>query len=144
MQTLSKNKKVQFDYSIEDSMVAGIKLEGWEVKPILNGKMSIAESYVRLIDGALYIVGSNVAPENQTNFVECDNTRSRKLLLTKKQQEKWVDKVKLSGYTIMVSGIHYSDSLKIKANICLCKGKKLYDKRASIKEADIQRRKWLD
>lgn len=139
MKILAKNKRVSFDYFIEDTIIGGIALQGWEVKSILAGKCSINECYARFINNELFIIGSSVTPVNNTPFDAPDPSRTRKLLLTKHQINKWNGKVKTAGYTVMVKDIHYSENRKIKATVCLCKGKQLHDKRESIKERDIKR-----
>lgn len=139
MKALVNNRRVRYDYFIEDSLVAGIMLEGWEVKAILNNKCSISESYVKIINNELFLIGSNCTPSNFFPFVIPDPTRTRKLLVTKHQLDKWELKIKKSGYTLMVQDIHYSDKKKIKCTLCLCRGKKQHDKRETIKERDIKR-----
>ena len=140
MKTICSNPKVSFDYFIEDTIPTGMVLEGWEVKAILSNKISIKESHVKLINGELFLVGSSIEPGHVPAFITPDRTRFRKLLVTSRQRNKLIGLVQRSGYTLMVSDIFYSDTRKIKATLCLCKGKKKYDKREAIKERDIQRR----
>lgn len=139
MKNFATNRKANFDYFVEDAEVAGIMLQGWEVKAILDGKISIAESYVKIINGELILIGAHFTPPSSTPFVNPDPTRSRKLLMTKQQINKWSDKVSISGYTMVALDIHYSDKKKIKVTIGLCKGKKQFDKRDSIKKRDLDR-----
>ena len=139
MKYLTQNRKAKFDYFITESEVAGIQLKGWEVKSIIAGKCNLNESYVKIINGELYLIGSHVSPPSSTPFVTPDPTRTRKLLMTKHQIKKLIGLVKISGYTLIALDIHYSDSKKIKVTVGLCKGKKQHDKREAIKKRDLER-----
>lgn len=135
MRLFTTNRKIEFEYFVEDEETVGIVLQGWEVKPIIAGKMSIAESYVKIIGGELFLIGSRIEPTDQNS----DPIRSRKLLATKKQIDKYSGLVSRDGYTLVIKDVHRSDSGKIKATLCICKGKKKHDKRQTIKERDVSR-----
>lgn len=139
MKIFTSNRKANFEYFVEDTEVAGICLLGWEVKSILDGKVSLNESYVKFVNGELMLIGSHITPPSSTPFSKPDPTRSRKLLLTSHQINKWLGKVNLNGYTIIALDIHYSESKKIKLTLGLCKGKKQHDKRETIKQRDLDR-----
>ena len=137
MKILMKNKKVGFDYFIEKEYEAGIILEGWEVKSLLSRTANLTGSFVKEIKGELYIVGLNVQSLTSTSTHNiCDNLRFKKLLMNKKEISTLIGLVSIKGYTLMCNEI-YSNGKKIKAKICVCKGKKNYDKRQTIKERDI-------
>jgi SsrA-binding protein len=139
MKTLAKNRKVEYEYFVEESEEVGIVLAGWEVKGILSGKMSIAESYVKIIGGELVLIGSNVEPTNAFKLDAVDPSRTRKLLATRKQINKYSGLVSRDGYTLILKDVFYSDNKKIKATLCICKGKKQRDKKEAIKTRDIER-----
>jgi SsrA-binding protein len=136
---LIDNKKVKFEYFTFDTFEAGLVLEGWEVKSILGGKASINESYVRVIGEEVFLVGCTVTPAVEySKFSGCDPTRTRKLLLRRQEISKLIGKVKVSGFTIVPLRMIYKNK-KIKLEIALAKGKKLVDKRNTVKERDVTR-----
>ena len=137
--TILTNKKAFFDYSIEDKYEAGICLEGWEVKSIRAGKVSIKESYIRIKNGEVFLTGCTITPLIQASTHDLHlNVRDRKLLLHSAQIKRLIGKVEQSGYTLVITDLHYSKG-KIKANIALAKGKNKADKRNSLKEKDAER-----
>lgn len=136
---ITNNRKAAFDYFIEDRIEAGIMLEGWEVKAIRSKGIQIAEAHIIFRNGEVLMVGSHISPLSQAStHVHTDPTRTRKLLLHKKQVEKLVGKVAERGYTVVPINAHFSNG-RIKIEIGLAKGKKLYDKRDAIKERDTSR-----
>ena len=138
---LIKNKKAFHDYFIEDQLETGIVLEGWEVKSLKNGQGTLNEAYIKEIKNELYLVGSNISPLNTSNnFVNYDKTRTKKLLLNRRELDKYIGKIKISGYTIVPLNYHDKKG-KIKMQIGLAKGKKQYDKRRIIKDREINREK---
>lgn len=135
---LLKNKKIQYDYFIEKTYEAGISLEGWEVKSILAGKAQLVDSFVKSIHGELFIVGFTVQGLITANSHKViDNNRFKKVLLHRKEINDLIGKVTIKGYTLMCNEVYKKDG-KLKAKICLCKGKKNYDKRQSEKDKDIK------
>lgn len=142
MKIITKNKKADFNYFVEDRLEAGVVLEGWEVKSILLGKVNFQESYVRVINEEVFLVGCSITPPvfvSTHNII--DKTRSKKLLLNKREIQKIIGKVSRSGYTLVPIDIHLNNG-KIKIQIGLAKGKKLHDKREDqkIKTADRELR----
>ena len=135
----TRNRKVEFEYFVEETEVVGMVLQGWEVKAIIEHRISIAESYVKIINGELMLIGSRIEPNKAFRFDKPDPTRTRKLLATKKQINRFSGLVTRDGYTLIVKDIFYSDTKKIKATLCICKGKKKHDKRETIKLRDIER-----
>lgn len=139
MKVLANNKKARHDYFLEEKYEAGIELKGNEVKSIKEGKVSIKEAHVGEYKGQIFIYNMNVAAYKQSYEKNIDPTRTRKLLLHKKEIKKLIGKLTQAGYTIVVTKIYLKEGL-IKAEIALAKGKKLYDKRESIKKNDADRK----
>lgn len=135
---LANNKKAFFDYFIEDKYEAGIELVGSEVKSIKAGKTSIKESFIRIINGEVYIMGMSVVPWKFGSVYNPEEKRVRKLLLHKKEIQKLYEKVSQKGYTIVPLNIHLSKGF-VKVEIAVAKGKKNYDKRDSLAKKDQQR-----
>lgn len=134
----ARNKKASFDYFLETRYEAGIELVGTEVKSIKLGKVSIKESFVRIIKNEVFILNMNVTGYKYGNIHNIDEKRARKLLLNKKEIEKLKEKTSIKGYTIVPVSI-YSKNRLVKVEIALAKGKKNYDKRESLKEKTIKR-----
>ncbi len=126
--SIANNKKAFHDYFIEDRYEAGIELIGAEVKSIKLGKVSIKESFVRIIKNEIFIMGMNVTPYEQSALFIPKDVRVRKLLLHRSEITKIHEKVKEKGYTIVPLSIYEKKGL-IKVEIALAKGKKNYDKR---------------
>lgn len=139
MKILANNKKAKHDYFLEEKYEAGIELKGNEVKSIREGKVSIKESHVGDYKGDLFIYNMNVTPYEQSYEKNIDPIRTRKLLLHKKEIDKLIGKVSQAGYTMIVNKIYLKEGL-IKAEIALAKGKKIYDKRETIKKNDAKRK----
>ncbi|MCX3067961.1 MULTISPECIES: SsrA-binding protein SmpB [Cetobacterium] len=135
---LANNKKAFFDYFIEDRFEAGIELVGSEVKSIKAGKTSIKESFIRIINNEIFIMGMTVVPWSFGSVYNPDERRVRKLLLHKGEIKKLHEKVMQKGYTIVPLNIHLSKGF-VKVEIALARGKKNYDKRDSLAKKDQQR-----
>lgn len=135
---LTGNKKAYFDYFIEDKFEAGIELVGSEVKSAKAGKVSIKESFIRIINGEVFIMGMSIVPWSFGSVYNPEERRVRKLLLHKKEIRKLHEKVTQKGYTIVPLDIHLSKGY-VKVSIALARGKKTYDKRESIAKRDAQR-----
>lgn len=138
MKILSNNKKAYFDYFIIDKYEAGIELKGTEVKSLYLSNCSIKESLCRIIGGECFIYGMNISPYEKGNIFNVDSLRIRKLLLHKSEILKINEKLKLKGYTLIPLQVYYKNG-KVKVEIGLCKGKKLYDKREDIKKKEHER-----
>lgn len=138
MKTLAKNKKAFFDYEILETFEAGIQLTGTEVKSVKDGKMSIKEAFVKVIGSEIYLVNAHVPEYAQGNRYNHEPTRSRKLLMHRKQIDRLMGKIKEAGLTLVPIKVYQKDRL-VKVEIALGKGKKTHDKRQAIKERDIQR-----
>jgi len=137
---LAVNKSARHDYFIEEIFEAGLVLTGTEIKSLRQGKVSLGESYARMIDGELFIIGMNIKPYEQGNRFNVDPMRLRKLLLHKKELKELHNETKREGLTIVPLNLYLNDRGLAKMEIALAKGKKLYDKRDSIAERDAERR----
>lgn len=139
MKILADNRQARFDYFLENFFECGVALEGWEVKAILAGKVSLNEAYVRVVKDEVFLIGCNVSPIGNSNaFTNLDTTRSRKLLLKRSEIDKLIGKTKVSGFTLVPVKLYYKNRL-IKMEIALAKGKKQYDKREDKKQQDADR-----
>lgn len=139
MKLLANNKKAYHDYFIEEKYEAGLSLLGSEVKSIKKGKVSIKESFISDRKGEMFIYGMHVTPYSQAYDKDIDPTRTRRLLLHKKEINKLIGKKTQSGYTVVPLKIYERDGL-VKLELALAKGKKQYDKRESIKAKDDKRK----
>lgn len=139
--TIALNKKAKHEYHIETRFEAGLALTGWEVKSLRAGKAQLVDSYVLLKDGEAWLLGAHITPlTSASTHVVADPTRTRKLLLHRKEIDKIIGKVEQSGYTCVPLALYWKGN-KVKCEIALVKGKKEYDKRASEKERDWNRQK---
>ena len=137
--TIALNKKALHDYSIENKFEAGIALSGWEVKSLRAGKAQLVDSYVLLKDGEAYLFGAHITPlKTASTHVVADPTRTRKLLLHKRELGKLFGAVQQKGYACVALALYWKKHL-IKCEIALAKGKKEFDKRATEKERDSDR-----
>src|SRR5690554_2940332 len=133
---IAENRKARFDYFIEETLEAGLVLEGWEIKSLRAGKAQINESYVLLKDNEAWIFGSHIHPlVTASTHNEHDPMRTRKLLLHRREIDRLMGQVDQKGYTVVVLSLYWSKG-KVKAEIGLAKGKKLHDKRATEKERE--------
>ena len=139
MKIIAENREARFEYFIEDSVEAGISLDGGEVKSIKSGNVSLKDAYCTVYRSELYIKGMHVAVYDKGGaFNSKDSRRDRRLLLHKREIVKFSGKVNEKGYTLVPLKIYLKQSL-IKVEVGLCKGKHTYDKKQSIKERDLDR-----
>jgi len=139
--SIVQNRKAFHDYFIEERYEAGLALAGWEVKAVRAGRAQLADGYVIVRGGELYLIGASIAPlaTVSTHFVP-DPTRSRKLLLHAEEIKRLVGKVEQRGYTLVPLDLHYSKG-RIKLEIGLARGKLKHDKRAAEREKQWNREK---
>lgn len=133
-----KNKKAYFNYFIETELEAGLVLVGTEIKSVRQGKIDIIDSYIRIKNNEAYIINMFIDKYESGNIFNHEPSRERKLLLHKKEIKKLLESVKKEGYSIIPLKV-YINKGKAKVLIGIARGKKLYDKRRSIKERDLQR-----
>ena len=132
------NRKAKFDYNIEETIEAGIVLTGTEIKSIRKGNCNLKDSYVVIKKNEAYIINMHISHYEEGNIFNHEETRTRKLLLHKKEILKLNDKIRIEGYTIIPLKLYFNKN-KAKLLIGIAKGKKTYDKRETIKERDINR-----
>lgn len=136
---IAENKKARFDYFIEDTFEAGLALEGWEVKSLRQGRGQVTESYVHLRDGEAWLLGAQITPlPTVSTHYRPDPTRTRKLLLHRGELDRLVGAVERKGYTLVPLNLHWSKG-RVKLEIGLAKGKKMHDKRSTVKDRDWKR-----
>lgn len=139
--TIALNKKARHDYFIEESQEAGLVLEGWEVKSLRAGRAQIAEAYVVVRGGEIWLVGANITPlTSASTHVHPDAGRSRKLLLQRREIDRLVGAVERAGYTLVPLKLYWKRG-RAKLEIGLAKGKKQHDKRHTERDRDWQRQK---
>ena len=135
---IANNKKAYHDYFIDETYEAGIALHGTEVKSMRMGKCSIKESFIRIENGEIFVYGMHVSPYEKGNIFNKDPLRVKKLLLHKYEINKLAGKVAEKGYTLVPLQVYFKNG-KVKTQIGLARGKKLYDKRESIAKKDQRR-----
>lgn len=138
MKVIAKNRKANFDYHIEETFEAGIVLTGTEIKSIRQGKVNIKDSYARVDRGELFLVGMHISPFEQGNRFNVDSTRTRKLLMHRKEIDKLLGQMKLKGLTLIPLNIHLRNGFA-KIQLGIGRGKKLYDKRQNAAKRDANR-----
>lgn len=134
-----KNRKANYEYEFVEKLESGIMLKGTEIKSLREGKASIQEAYCYFKNGELFVKGMNISPYAQASFESHDMTRDRKLLLKKRELEKFKSKSEEKGLTIIPVRLYINNRGLAKLEIALAKGKKIYDKRDSIKQKDQKR-----
>lgn len=132
------NRVARHEYFIEDELECGIVLTGTEIKSIRDGKANIKDSYAIIKNGECFLLNMFISHYKEGNIFNHNETRTRKLLLHKKEILKFYDKIRLEGYTLVPLKVYFVKG-RAKVLLGLCKGKKDYDKRESIKERDIKR-----
>jgi SsrA-binding protein len=139
--SIIENRKAFHDYTIEERFEAGLVLQGWEVKAIRAGRAQLKESYVVVLDGALWLLGMHISPlHSASTHILPDAMRTRKLLLKAEEISKLIGKVEQRGYALVPINLHFKTG-RIKLDFALGKGKKLHDKRDAAQEKDWAREK---
>jgi SsrA-binding protein len=139
--SIVENKKAYHDYFVEEKLEAGLALEGWEVKAIRAGRAQLKEAYVVVRNGEIVLLGAHVTPlATASTHIRPDPTRTRKLLLHRTEINRLIGKVERAGYTLTPLDLHFCKG-RIKLEIGLARGKKQYDKRATIREREWNREK---
>lgn len=132
---IANNKKAYHDFFIDETYEAGIALHGTEVKSMRLGKCSIKEAFIRIEDGEVFVYGMHVSPYEKGNIFNKDPLRVKKLLMHRSEINKLVGKIKEKGYTLVPLEVYFKDG-KVKVEIGLARGKKLYDKREAMAKKD--------
>ncbi len=136
--SIANNKKAYHDYFVQDKYEAGIELFGTEVKSIRQGKVNLKDSWCSIVDGEIFVNGMHVSPYEQGNIFNRDPLRVRKLLMHKKEIMKLLAITKQDGLTLIPTALYFYKG-RAKLEVGVCKGKKNYDKRATIAKKDAQR-----
>jgi SsrA-binding protein len=132
------NRKARYEYTIIQTLEAGIVLQGTEVKALRQGKANLVDSYAQLMKNEVWLVGAHISEYTQGNINNHDPIRTRKLLLNRSEIRKLIGKVKEKGLTLVPLRIYFKNG-KVKVEIALAKGKKVYDKRETIAKRDFNR-----
>ena len=136
---IAQNKKAYHDFEVLESLEVGLVLKGYEVKSIRQGKVALKDGYARIDRNELWLMGCHISPYLQTHSVDkIDPTRTRKLLIHKKQLKKWIGKINEKGLTLIPLKLYFKGH-HVKCLIGLARSKKLYDKRRKLKERSVQR-----
>jgi len=135
---ITVNRKARHEYAILQTYEAGIVLLGTEVKALRQGKANLVDSYASLKDGEVWLYGAHISVYEQGNINNHEPTRTRKLLLNKSEIKKLIGKVKEKGLTLIPLRLYFRNG-KVKVELALAKGKKVYDKRESIAKRDMKR-----
>ena len=139
--SIAVNKKARYDYFIEERFEAGLALEGWEVKSLRAGKAQLTESYVIVRNGEISLLGAHLTPlSSASSHINADPTRTRKLLLHRKEIDRLSGLVERKGFTLVPLELYWARG-RAKLAVGLAKGKKQYDKRATAKDRDWERDK---
>lgn len=137
IKTIAKNPTAKHNYTIIDTLEAGIVLTGTEIKSIRNGKVNLKDSYAAFQNNEIYIYSMHISPYEHGNIFNKDPLRARKLLLNKKEIFRLAGMIKQKGYTLVPISLYFKNSI-VKVELGICKGKKLYDKREDLKKKDSQ------
>ena len=135
---IAENRKARFDYFIEDTYECGIELQGTEVKSVKNGNISFPDSFAEIQNGEVWVKNFHISEYAYSSIFNHNPDRAKKLLLHKEEIKKLIRKVDEKGYTLIPIDFYLKNG-RVKMTLGVCKGKKQYDKRASIKDRDVQR-----
>lgn len=136
---IAENRKARFEYAIEETFEAGLVLEGWEVKSLRAGKGGIADSYVIIKNDEAWLLGAQITPLlSASTHIHPEASRTRKLLLNKRELNKLRGATERKGFTVVPLKLYWKNN-RIKISIAVAQGKKLVDKRQSVKDRDVQR-----
>ncbi len=138
LKTITQNRKAFHDYFVEESLEAGIELFGTEVKSLRQGQCNLKDSWCSIVKGEMLVNGMHISPYDHGNLFNRDPMRVRKLLLHKKEILRLLGKTKQEGYALIPLSVYFKGSL-VKVQLGICKGKKLYDKRADMAERSAKR-----
>lgn len=137
--SIALNKKARFDYFIEDEFEAGLILQGWEVKSLRAGKINLSDAHVIIKYGEAFLLGAQIQPlSTAAVHLSPDSTRTRKLLLNRRELNQLIGSVERQGYTLVPLALYWKNN-KVKIKIALAKGKKTHDKRDTVKDRDWAR-----
>ena len=136
--TIAENRKAFHDYFVEESFEAGISLVGTEVKALRQGGVNLKDAWCSVVDGELYVNGMHISPYDKGNIFNRDPLRPRRLLMHKREIMRLLGIVKQDGYSLIPLSLYFKGS-RVKVQVGLCRGKKLYDKREDAAKRDMKR-----
>ena len=136
--TIAQNKKAFHDYFVEESLEAGIELAGTEVKSLRQGKVNLKDAWCSVDDGEMILKGCHISPYEQGNIFNKDPMRPRRLLMHKREIMRLLGLLKQQGYALIPLSLYFKGS-RVKVQVGLCRGKKLYDKREDAAKRDMKR-----
>ncbi|MBQ3094041.1 MAG: SsrA-binding protein SmpB [Clostridia bacterium] len=136
--TIAQNKKAFHEYFVEESLEAGIELVGTEVKSLRKGGVNLKDAWCAIVDGEMFVNGMHISPYEQGNIFNRDPMRVRKLLLHKREIHRLFGVVKQQGYSLIPLSLYFKGS-RVKVQVGVCRGKKLYDKREDAARRDMKR-----
>lgn len=139
LKLISRNRKASFSYFLEDTFEAGISLKGSEVKSLREGKVSIEDAHADYSGGHIMLFNCHIQEYDKANQFNHSSKRPRILLMHKKEIKKIISKIKIKGYTLVLTSIYFNEKNKVKLALAIGKGKKLHDKRETLKEKDWER-----
>ena len=135
---IALNRRARYDYAVDETYECGIELLGTEIKSFRDGKISFPDAWAEVVDGEIWLRSLNVAENPFSSLFNHDPNRIKRLLLHKQEIKRIGRKVEAKGYTLVPLSFYFKKS-RVKVELGLCKGKKVYDKRAAIRERDIKR-----
>jgi len=138
MKVLTQNRKAYHDYEILETYEVGIVLTGTEVKSCKNGQVNLKDSHIRIVNGEAFLLNAHISPYEQGNYTNHEPTRTRKLLLHKKEINKLAGKVQEKGLTLVPLKMYLKKN-RVKLEIALAKGRKVHDKRDEIRRKDLEK-----
>lgn len=138
LKTIAQNKKAYHDYFVDESYEAGIELCGTEVKSLRAGKVNLKDSWCSIVDGEIFVNGMHISPYEHGNIFNRDPVRVRRLLMHKKEIMKLYGTIKQTGFSLIPLSLYFKGS-RVKVQVGLCRGKKLYDKRADMAAKSAKR-----
>ena len=138
LKTISQNKKARHDYFVEESYEAGIELSGTEIKSLRQGSVNLKDSWCSIVNSEIFVNGMHISPYEKGNIFNKDPMRVRKLLMHKKEILRLFGVVKQQGYSLIPLSLYFKGS-RVKVQVGLCKGKKLYDKREDMAKRSAKR-----
>ncbi|MBW1924446.1 MAG: SsrA-binding protein SmpB [Deltaproteobacteria bacterium] len=134
-----QNRKASHDYQIDEKIEAGMVLLGPEVKSLREGRANLTDSYARVKKGEVFLYNMHITPYPYAHHVDLDPTRTRKLLLNRREIKRLIGKTEEKGYTLVPLKVYFNDRGRAKVELALAKGKRKYDKRRSLKEKQLKR-----
>ncbi len=139
MKVVATNREVNFRYEVVETFICGIALKGSEVKSIRDGKVNLKDGFALIRSGEVILKNVYIAPYDKASYNNVPELRDRVLLLHKEEINKLIGKIKIGGYTLIPRKLGF-EGRYVKVELCLCKGKKLYDKREDAKKKEAQRK----